>query len=234
MRQIELIRRSRIPTLALPASRAPANKPSPAHFPSPFPSSFALSPSFLCPSPFSVSYLHETTLHVAGLGGLDGGVDETLTTAHGVEEKLGRRHPRVEAVAHEPLGGRGLGCVRARNGRASVSSVERRTRARTRGGCCCGKARGRTADCKVRQGAVHEALRDAGTADDLLADTRNHLRDVDLGALGAALGHDQRRVVLVELVQADLTGIVTNLGQLARQLGLRMRARATEQPSKNI
>ena len=111
MRQIELIRRSRIPTLALPASRAPANKPSPAHFPSPFPSSFALSPSFLCPSPFSVSYLHETTLHVAGLGGLDGGVDETLTTAHGVEEKLGRRHPRVEAVAHEPLGGRGLGCV---------------------------------------------------------------------------------------------------------------------------
>ena len=78
----------------------------------------------------------------------------------------------------------------------------------------------RTANGKVRQRAVHKALRDAAAADDLLADAGDHLRDVDLGALGAALGHDERAVVLVQLTKADLTGVVANARQLASQFGL--------------
>ena len=45
--------------------------------------------------------LDEPTLNVAGLGGLDRRVDETLATAHGVEEELLRREAREVRVGHE-------------------------------------------------------------------------------------------------------------------------------------
>lgn len=47
--------------------------------------------------------LHKSTLHVARLGSLDGGVDQTLTTRDGVEQELGRGEARVKTIPHEPL-----------------------------------------------------------------------------------------------------------------------------------
>jgi len=47
--------------------------------------------------------LHETTLHVTSLSGLDGGIDETLATGHGVEEELARHQTSEEGVGHESL-----------------------------------------------------------------------------------------------------------------------------------
>ena len=50
--------------------------------------------------------LHETSGHITRLGSLDGGIDQTLSTRHGVEDELGRRQPREERVSHESLRGR--------------------------------------------------------------------------------------------------------------------------------
>ena len=45
--------------------------------------------------------LDEAALDVASGGGLDGGVDQTLAPAHGMEEELLRRQPAQVAVLHE-------------------------------------------------------------------------------------------------------------------------------------
>eukprot|EP00047_Mylnosiga_fluctuans_P009121 m.10081 g.10081 ORF g.10081 m.10081 type:complete len:806 (-) comp2487_c0_seq1:1984-4401(-) len=125
--------------------------------------------------------LHQTTLHVARLGGLDGRVDEALAAAHGVEEELRRRQPRVEAVANEALGGR-----------MAVQTPE------------------------VRQRALLEAVGDTRPANRLLADTRNHLREVQKRALGATLGHDQRGVGAGQIAIAGLARGLTNRVELLR------------------
>ena len=65
-------------------------------------------------------HLHQPPLHVARLGGLDGGVDQALAAAHGVEEELRGREARVEAVGHEALG---LGLLGWRKGQVLGMSV---------------------------------------------------------------------------------------------------------------
>lgn len=47
----------------------------------------------------------------------------------------------------------------------------------------------------------------------LLADAGNHLRDVDGGALGTALAHDQRRVVRRQADHAPVTRLRADIGQ---------------------
>jgi len=47
--------------------------------------------------------LDQTALYVARLGSLDGCIDETLTTTHGVEEELLRRESAQVAVLNEAL-----------------------------------------------------------------------------------------------------------------------------------
>ena len=75
-------------------------------------------------------------------------------------------------------------------------------------------------DGEVGEGPADEAVGDAGAADDLLADAGDHLADVDGGALGAAAGHDEGAVVVVELVEAHLALVVAHLGELACDLVL--------------
>ena len=67
---------------------------------------------------------------------------------------------------------------------------------------------------EVRKRTVLEAVGNARAADGLLADARNHLRDVDERALGAAYGHDQRTVVSIECLETRVAGLVSNHRQL--------------------
>lgn len=75
-------------------------------------------------------------------------------------------------------------------------------------------------DGEVGESPADEAVGDARATDDLLADAGDHLADVDGGALGAAAGHDEGTVVVVELVEAHLALIVAHLGELACDLVL--------------
>ncbi len=49
---------------------------------------------------------------------------------------------------------------------------------------------------KVRQTAILESIRNTLARNNLLADTGDHLGDVDVGTLGPGLGHDERSIVL--------------------------------------
>mmetsp|Transcript_24647 Transcript_24647/g.57394 ORF Transcript_24647/g.57394 Transcript_24647/m.57394 type:complete len:389 (+) Transcript_24647:1017-2183(+) len=66
---------------------------------------------------------------------------------------------------------------------------------------------------EVRQRAVDEAVGHPAAAHRLLPDARDHLRDVDKGALGAARRHRQRRVERMQLALADLARVVADLGE---------------------
>ena len=46
----------------------------------------------------------QPSLQVTGFGRFDSRIDQTLTTGHGMEEKLGRRETRVEAILDEASG----------------------------------------------------------------------------------------------------------------------------------
>ena len=59
----------------------------------------------------------------------------------------------------------------------------------------------KTASCGA---ADLEPIGGPGARHDLLADAGHHLRDVDGGALAAALTHDERAVVPVQRAHADL------------------------------
>lgn len=90
--------------------------------------------------------LHKPSLHVTGLCCLDGSIDQTFTTRDSVEQELGRRESRVEAITNKALGRWFSGLL-----------------------------------WEMRERAVLETIRDTVTSDDLLADTSNHLRDVNNG-----------------------------------------------------
>lgn len=77
-----------------------------------------------------------------------------------------------------------------------------------------------TSNAEVGQSSPDETLGDTGAVNDLLSDTSHHLGNVDLGTLGAADGHDEGAVVLLQLVQANLSGVITNLTELTGDLGL--------------
>jgi hypothetical protein len=92
-------------------------------------------------------HLHQPTSHVSRLGGLDSGVDQSLSTRDGVEQELGREETRVETVTDESLRRWILGAFG-----------------------------------EVRERTVLEAVRDTVSRDNLLPNTSNHLRHVDLGS----------------------------------------------------
>jgi hypothetical protein len=48
----------------------------------------------------------------------------------------------------------------------------------------------------------------------LLSQKRHHLRNVLLAALGAALGHHQRRIVIGQLAHTDLGNLLCVVGML--------------------
>lgn len=50
------------------------------------------------------THLHQSTLHVTRLGGLDSGIDQTFTTRDGVEQELGRREAGKETISDESAG----------------------------------------------------------------------------------------------------------------------------------
>jgi len=72
----------------------------------------------------------------------------------------------------------------------------------------------------VGQRPILESVRNSLAADGLLADARDHLTDVDVGALGAADGHDERRVVSVQVLEAGVARLVADHGQLLQNDGL--------------
>ena len=120
--------------------------------------------------------LDEATLDVASLGGLHGRVDETFTTAHGVEEELAGCEADEVGVLDETFGLR----------RVVVLD-------------------------EVRQGAMLEAEGYALALDVLLADAGDHLRDVDLGALGAGVHHRLEVVERGEKLLGGRAGLVARL-----------------------
>lgn len=58
----------------------------------------------------TAAYLHESPRHVPRLCSFHSRVNQTLSTAHGVEEELVRCHPTVEGIGHETLRSRGSVC----------------------------------------------------------------------------------------------------------------------------
>eukprot|EP00976_Prorocentrum_cordatum_P043526 880643-Prorocentrum_minimum.AAC.10 len=56
------------------------------------------------PAGHRISFWSRADLDVARLGGLDGGIDETLASAHGVEEELLRGEPAQVRVLDKPAG----------------------------------------------------------------------------------------------------------------------------------
>ena len=133
--------------------------------------------------------LDESALDISSGTGLNGGVNETYATTHGVEEELLRREPRNEGVLHEA----------ARPRRVVVFR-------------------------EVRQRAVLKPVGDALAVNELLPEARNHLRNVQIAALGTRLDHGHEAVVLVQALQPDFArvvrGLVQNVGDLELKLVL--------------
>ena len=70
------------------------------------------------------------------------------------------------------------------------------------------------------QRPILESVGNSLATDGLLADARDHLTDVDVGALGAADGHDERRIVSVQVLEAGVARLVADHGQLLQNDGL--------------
>jgi hypothetical protein len=68
---------------------------------------------------------------------------------------------------------------------------------------------------EMGQTPLGEAVGDPLSTDGLLPDTGNHLAQVDIGALGAAEEHLQRRVVGGEFLPADVAHFVSDLAERA-------------------
>ena len=77
---------------------------------------------------------------------------------------------------------------------------------------------------EVRQRAVFKPVGDALAVNELLPEARNHLRNVQIAALGPRLDHGHEAVVLVQALQPDLArvvcGLVQNVGDLELKLVL--------------
>ena len=58
-----------------------------------------------------------------------------------------------------------------------------------------------------------ESISDTSTANHLLSDGSNHLRNVNVGSLGTTLGHEQGRIPSAELFETNVTSRLTNTGQ---------------------
>ena len=75
---------------------------------------------------------------------------------------------------------------------------------------------------EVRQSAVLEPVGDALAVNELLPEARNHLRNVQVAALGAGLDHGDEAVVLAQTLQPDFArvvrGLVQNVGDLELKL----------------
>ena len=66
---------------------------------------------------------HQTARHVTSFGGLDGSIDQTFTTRHGVEDKLRGLETRKETVAHESLRWRLTGILGEMGQRSVLETV---------------------------------------------------------------------------------------------------------------
>ena len=73
---------------------------------------------------------------------------------------------------------------------------------------------------EVGQGAALKAIWDALAVDNLLPNTRNHLRHVEVGALGAALGHDLGRVAVGQRLAAQQARLLANAAEVLLDLRL--------------
>src|SRR5581483_2938253 len=73
---------------------------------------------------------------------------------------------------------------------------------------------------EVGERAAMIAARDALAAHGLLAHAAGHLGEVEHGAAGAGLGHDDRAVLQAEVRAGDLAGFVTRLSKLLHDLEL--------------
>ena len=77
---------------------------------------------------------------------------------------------------------------------------------------------------EVRQRAVLKPVGDALAVNELLTEARNHLRNVQIAALGTRLDHGHEPVVLVQALQPDFArvvrGLVQNVGDLELKLVL--------------
>ena len=86
------------------------------------------------------------------------------------------------------------------------------------------RARGVVVLREVRQRAVLKPVGDALAVNELLSEARNHLRNVQIAALGTRLDHGHEAVVLVQALQPDFArvvrGLVQNVGDLELKLVL--------------
>ena len=76
----------------------------------------------------------------------------------------------------------------------------------------------------MRQRAVLKPVGDAFAVNELLTEARNHLRNVQIAALGTRLDHGDEPVVFVQALQPDfarvIRGLVQNVGDLELKLVL--------------
>ena len=72
----------------------------------------------------------------------------------------------------------------------------------------------------MRQGPVDKSVGDSTTGKCLLPNTGNHLTDVDVGPLGPTDGHNERGIVLVQFLHANVTRLPTDTAENSIQDGL--------------
>jgi hypothetical protein len=68
------------------------------------------------------------------------------------------------------------------------------------------------------EGTVEEPIGHSHPVGCLLAYASDHLRQIDVGSLGSTESHDQRSVVLWQLLDQHLTGFVSHLTELLVQV----------------
>ena len=129
--------------------------------------------------------LDQSALDVAGLSSLDSRIDQSLATAHGVEEKFLWCQAGQVAVLDETFAGWAVVVL-----------------------------------AEVRQRALTEAEGDTLTFYVLLTNASHDLRDVEIGALGAGGDHGLEAVPHEEILERELSRIVTSLVERAVDLEL--------------
>jgi hypothetical protein len=156
--------------------------------------------------------LDETTLDVSRLGRLDGGINETLSTSHGVEEELGRRETSEVRVLDEASG---FGPVIVFRKMRLQGRKERKESASV----WCGRGGG-SKESKTNESTMAETKGDSLSLDDLLTDDSGHLGDVDERSLGPGDDHLLDRVGVLEVLLPGLSREISRLVEQLRRFGL--------------